>query len=259
MMNGMMGGGRGRGSAVEDVQKMSIGVDTRANSLIVVAPEPLFAEVRQLVEQVDQSAIDSKQTMNVVTVHGTNMSTIQQAVLALTGGTAQANMVGSSTSGPQTSSQQATNFGTLPGQHPPAPLTSSGVSGMTAGGLGGAGGYGSMGAAMPTTSAGFPGMGGPGMGGGAYGAGGYGGANRSMMGGQAGSAFRPGGGMSTNSASGMGGPGGGYGGAGGRGGGGYGGVGGGGFGGGMSGAGGGGSSMFGGGSAGGGARGGNSY
>jgi type II secretory pathway component GspD/PulD (secretin) len=261
MMNGMMGGGRGRGSAVEDVQKMSIGVDTRANSLIVVAPEPLFAEVRQLVEQVDQAAVDSKQTMNVVTVHGTNMSTIQQAVLALTGGTAQANMVGSSTSSPQNSSQQAANFGALPGQHPPAPLTTSGVNGMTAGGLGGAGGYGSMGAARPTSSAGFPGMGGQGMGGGAYGAGGYGGANRSMMGAQAGSAYRPGGGMSTNSASGMGGPGGGYGGAGGygggRGGGGYGGAGGAG-GGGMPGAGGGGSSMFGGGS-GGGSRGTGSY
>jgi type II secretory pathway component GspD/PulD (secretin) len=247
MMNGMMGGGRGgRGSAVEDVQKMSIGVDTRANSLIVVAPEPLFTEVRQLVEQVDQSAVDSKQMMQVYSLHGTNMSAVQQAVLALTGGVAQANMVSSNSSSP-TSGQQSANFGVLPGQHPPAPIASNGTGSATMGmgGMGGGGGF--PGGAMPTSSMGSRGLGTPGYGSSMGGAGM--GAGRSMYGSGQMGGMRPGGSMSNNAGAGMGGPGGGYGsGMGG----GRGGMGGGGMGaGGMGGGGAGGSSMFGGGSAGG--------
>ena len=52
-------GGRG-GGATEEVQKMSVGVDTRTNSLVVVAPDNLFEEVKDLVEQLDEAAVKTK-------------------------------------------------------------------------------------------------------------------------------------------------------------------------------------------------------
>lgn len=83
-------GGRGRGGSSrrtsEDVQRMSIGVDTRTNSLVVSAPEALFQEVKQLVEDLDAAAIESTQ-YSVVTVplKRTNTDAVQKALSALVG------------------------------------------------------------------------------------------------------------------------------------------------------------------------------
>jgi hypothetical protein len=83
---GGMGGRRGQGQA-DDVQKMTIGVDYRTNSVILSAPEPLCSEVSQLIEQLDEGALaESTQTMRVVTLHKASSNTVQQALSAIVGG-----------------------------------------------------------------------------------------------------------------------------------------------------------------------------
>ena len=46
---------RGGNNAEQQVQKMSIAVDSRNNMLIVRAPDPLFEEVKALVAELDQA------------------------------------------------------------------------------------------------------------------------------------------------------------------------------------------------------------
>ena len=91
MLRGGSGGQRGGrgGGATEEVQKMSVGVDTRTNSLVVVAPDNLFEEVKDLVEQLDQAAIKTSESVRVVTLHRANPATVRQALSAITGNMAQ--------------------------------------------------------------------------------------------------------------------------------------------------------------------------
>ena len=51
---------------------MSIRVDALTNSLMVAAPDALFREVKQLVEQLDHVAMKSHQTLETVPLHQTN-------------------------------------------------------------------------------------------------------------------------------------------------------------------------------------------
>ena len=107
-------GSRGRGgssrSSAQQVQKMSIGVDARNNLLVVSAPEPLFQEVKALVERLDEAALgSSSQTMQVVTLKQTNAEKVQEALKSLVGesvtfGGSSGRSRGSSTSGPRPSS-----------------------------------------------------------------------------------------------------------------------------------------------------------
>jgi type II secretory pathway component GspD/PulD (secretin) len=94
-MRGMPGGGGGSSSSSsrssEDAQKMSLGVDSRTNSVIVSAPEPLFEEVRQFIEQLDDSAIEANQTMRVVTLHRASLEAVEQALSSLGGDSVQVN------------------------------------------------------------------------------------------------------------------------------------------------------------------------
>ncbi|MHB1038256.1 MAG: secretin N-terminal domain-containing protein [Pirellulales bacterium] len=78
------GGGRG-GRRAEDIPKMSVGVDSRTNSLVVSAPESLFDEVKQLVRQLDTAATEADQTTRVVTIRKTNSQSIQSALSAIGG------------------------------------------------------------------------------------------------------------------------------------------------------------------------------
>ncbi|MBI1903175.1 MAG: hypothetical protein HYS13_18905 [Planctomycetia bacterium] len=109
-------GGRGRDSrneAKSEPPKMTIGVDTKSNSLIVSAPEPLFQEVRGLVEQLDQGTPESDQTVRTVKLKNSSPVMVQQALTSLTGGTVRANVVagtqgtttGRTTSGQSTAGQ----------------------------------------------------------------------------------------------------------------------------------------------------------
>jgi type II secretory pathway component GspD/PulD (secretin) len=91
-MQGFPGQGQGRGRRNSDDQpRMSIGVDQRTNSLVVAAIDPLFEEVKQLVEQLDVSSADQNQTVKVVTLHKASPDTIQQALATLGGSSVQFN------------------------------------------------------------------------------------------------------------------------------------------------------------------------
>jgi type II secretory pathway component GspD/PulD (secretin) len=197
---GRRGGRGGRGGGIaEDQPKMSIGVDYRTNSVIVAAPDSLFQEVKDLIEELDENAIDSHETMQVVKTNGTNSATIRQALVSILGQQVQIGR-GSSSGGAGTPG----GFG--PGGFGPGGQMGMGFGPMGAGGFGGrGGGMGGMGAG------GFGGRGG-GMGG--MGAGGFGGRGGGMGGGGMGMGGMGGGGMGGMGGGGMGGRGGGMGGGG---------------------------------------------
>ncbi|QGJ72285.1 Hypothetical protein PBC10988_40030 [Planctomycetales bacterium 10988] len=84
---GGRGGGGGGNGGEEDLPKMSIGVDERTNSLVVVAPEPLFREVEELVQTLDLAATseENSQVARVVTLKRTNSAAVQAALAAILG------------------------------------------------------------------------------------------------------------------------------------------------------------------------------
>jgi len=143
----MGGGGRGRSGgrrAAEEPQKLSIGVEYRTNSLVVSAPEPLMQEIRDLVEELDDAAIDSDETMEVVTLKGTNPLAVQQALSTLLG---QSVTVGRSGSSSGSSGGRPGGFGGPGG---------SGFRGGP-GSFGGPGGFGFPGGSPGFTPGSFPG------------------------------------------------------------------------------------------------------
>ena len=95
MMRGMSGGPRAGGQAssvsrsTDETQKMSLGVDARTNSVIVSAPEPLFTEVKELIEQLDIAAVDSNETMRVVTLQKASLTAVEDALSSLMGDSVQ--------------------------------------------------------------------------------------------------------------------------------------------------------------------------
>jgi len=138
-LRGGRGGTTGRRS-VEQTQRLSIGVDTRTNSVIVSAPEPLFQEVKQLIEELDAAAAKPPQATQVVVVRRANPEAVQQAVRAMLGDNV---TIGRST--PTGGSLGSTSTGTSSGSSDRSRFFRGGF------GLGGTGGFG-----------GFPG-GGPGF------------------------------------------------------------------------------------------------
>jgi type II secretory pathway component GspD/PulD (secretin) len=78
-------GGRGGGGSDDPRTKMSIGVDERTNSLVIVAPDDLFAEVEQLVETLDSAPTGRDEVMEVVSLKRSNASAVQQALVAIVG------------------------------------------------------------------------------------------------------------------------------------------------------------------------------
>jgi type II secretory pathway component GspD/PulD (secretin) len=89
-MRQMMQGGRGgrggnRNAAAAEPAKMSIGIDTRSNSLVVSAPDQLFTEVKELVETLDHAQTDAEKTIRVVTLKRTKPTAMKQALSAIAG------------------------------------------------------------------------------------------------------------------------------------------------------------------------------
>lgn len=74
---------RGGPNTEQSVQKMSIAVDVPNNMLIVRAPDPLFNEVKALVEQLDQSFADSPEVTRVVPMKLTNTAAVQKALTSI--------------------------------------------------------------------------------------------------------------------------------------------------------------------------------
>lgn len=91
-MQMLRGGGGSRGGASSNTrnrqaegQKISIGVDTRTNSLVVSASEPVFLEIEQLVKTLDHATTDSNQAIRIVTLKRSNPATVQKALTAIVG------------------------------------------------------------------------------------------------------------------------------------------------------------------------------
>ncbi len=88
----MRGGGRGNGGGGGEeydpdnkVQKMTLGVDERTNSIVVSAPQALFDEVEDLVRTLDQNTGSTAQSVRVVTLRKMNTQSLQKALTALVG------------------------------------------------------------------------------------------------------------------------------------------------------------------------------
>jgi len=102
LLRALRGGGRGgqggKQEAKSEPAKITIGVDARSNSLIVSAPEPLFQEIKAMVEQLDEAADSNRdEAMKIVTLKSANPQLIQRALQSITGGKARP---GSPTTGP---------------------------------------------------------------------------------------------------------------------------------------------------------------
>lgn len=83
-------GGGGRGGQQQQNKgeelKMTVGVDTRSNSLIVTAPDYLFKEVEALVKTLDVEEVDSDTTVRVVSLKSANADLITRSLTSLYGG-----------------------------------------------------------------------------------------------------------------------------------------------------------------------------
>jgi type II secretory pathway component GspD/PulD (secretin) len=75
---------RGGGSNVDQqIQKMTIAIDSRNNILVVRAPDQLFNEVKAMVTELDQSFADSPQTTKVVSLQHSNTAAVQRALVSM--------------------------------------------------------------------------------------------------------------------------------------------------------------------------------
>jgi len=103
----MLRGGRGnqRSTAkTTDSQKMKLGIDARTNSLIVIAPDPLFEEVEFLVRQLDQPNVENSERMRVVKLKGANPEVVYRALAAIVGDSLKTTGNQKSSTSPKTSS-----------------------------------------------------------------------------------------------------------------------------------------------------------
>ncbi|MCX7420630.1 MAG: hypothetical protein NT013_13980 [Planctomycetia bacterium] len=81
------GGGSNRnnrgGQQPQRTIKLTLGVDTRTNTLIVSASESLFRQIEALVISLDDAARDAKRTVRVVDLGGANPALVQQTLGAM--------------------------------------------------------------------------------------------------------------------------------------------------------------------------------
>lgn len=64
---------------------LSIGVDDRSNSLIVMCSKPMYADVKIIAEKLDEAAQNSTRTIKVVSLKGVDPVLVQQAIEAIQG------------------------------------------------------------------------------------------------------------------------------------------------------------------------------
>jgi type II secretory pathway component GspD/PulD (secretin) len=115
----------GRGSTQQTPPAMSLGVDDRTNSLVVLSTETLYKEVKALVEQLDGAgASGGTETVRIVPIKGIDPTLVQNLVDAMQG------------RDPNQTQQQRPGFGGLTGRG------TGGFGGLGGGGFGGLGGFG---------------------------------------------------------------------------------------------------------------------
>ncbi|MBC8290987.1 MAG: hypothetical protein H8E37_11795 [Planctomycetes bacterium] len=77
----MMGAATGGGGAAR--VKLTLGVDSRTSRLIVSCSEPLFNQIRTMVEDIDLAAKDANRTIRVVKLENANSEILQQTLGSL--------------------------------------------------------------------------------------------------------------------------------------------------------------------------------
>ncbi len=150
-------GGRAEADVKSEEAKMTITVDNRSNSLIVTAPEPLFEQVRELVELIDIGSPELDETIEIVEFKS-NPDTVQRALSAITGATTTSPSGSSrSQSGQRPGGAFGMPFGTpASGGAVPFMQRPQGMGGMPGGfgGFGGMPGLGGQRGGMPGASGG---------------------------------------------------------------------------------------------------------
>ena len=102
-LRGGGGGGRGgRGDSGSEPVKMTVSVDPRSNSIVVAAPDPLFDQVKALVEQLDDAIEENDQTMLVVPLARSNPQVMQKALNSVLGNQATSSGTTSANTGSNT-------------------------------------------------------------------------------------------------------------------------------------------------------------
>lgn len=85
----MAAGGAGRrgrvAASTEELPKMALGADPRSNALVVVAPDRLFEEVRDLVRQLDRPASGDAEAIQVLALRSGNSELVRRALPAFMG------------------------------------------------------------------------------------------------------------------------------------------------------------------------------
>jgi hypothetical protein len=165
-------GGRGGGdAATSEPTKISIAVDAKSNSLVVIATPQDFDEVQQLVEKLDQSSMVAEETILTYPMSGSvNPEVMKLALESILGTQAKSTTDSSSSSSPTAGS------GTTPGAGQAASDIQRRIEAFRAlrggGGGPGGGGFGTRGGGPGGGFGGGFGGGRPGGGGGAPGGGG---------------------------------------------------------------------------------------
>ncbi|MDB5384633.1 MAG: Bacterial type secretion system short domain protein [Planctomycetaceae bacterium] len=75
------GGDKQKGRGI----RLTIGVDTRTNSIVVSADESLFKQIEALVKNLDQAALEANRTVRIVNIDATKALLVQQALGSLMG------------------------------------------------------------------------------------------------------------------------------------------------------------------------------
>ena len=76
----LMGGGAGGAAAKV---KLTLGVDSRTSRLIVSASEPLYNQIKEMVEDLDEAALMARRTIRVVPLTNANTAILQQTLGSL--------------------------------------------------------------------------------------------------------------------------------------------------------------------------------
>lgn len=86
--------GRGQPQQAATPPALTVGVDSRSNSLVVMCTEAMFKDVTELVEHLDSAAKDNTQVVKLVPVNGIDPTIIQQTIDAIQGRVTQTNQPG---------------------------------------------------------------------------------------------------------------------------------------------------------------------
>lgn len=142
---------RSSGTTADATDRMTVAVDTRTNSVIVSAPDMLFTEVKTFIESLDAAAVDSAETMEVISLHSASPQAVQEALSSLVGDSV---TVGGGSSGSSSSSRSSSSrYGSSSRGSDQRPSFGSPFGGFGSP-FGGFGGFGSRGSSSSRSSRG---------------------------------------------------------------------------------------------------------